>query len=370
MLVYSLTYAINALETVVKKKDKKIIIFTVFALLVFMSGTRYYMGGSDVYVYENVYEKVPSISVVLKYIFTGVNEGVSENYEIGFLLICSIGKLLNLSYFGFLLLYSILFYTLLYNGLKKIVDEWAIFIALFMYKIMFYNTFISIRQGLTMAVYCYAINYIINKKTVKYFLCCAVAFFIHRGAIILPLLYFAQYIPMSKNNLKKLAIGFAPTWFLRGYVNLSGPMERIISIIGFSQKSEGWAETTESISIIHTLECYIIVILCIYFYDLIVEKGRKAIVALQLMIFTIPIFTLFSNWIVLTREKDYFVLLYGVLLGYIVTSDKLNYKTKQTLKICILLAAFIGMVRYVLVFDGGALFHFTSFIFKGCSIFN
>lgn len=33
-------------------------------------------------------------------------------------------------------------------------------------------------------------------------------------------------------------------------------------------------------------------------------------------------------------------------------------------------AAFVGMVRYVLVFDGGELWHFTSFIFKGCSIFS
>ena len=170
MIIYSLTYAINALSTAVKKKDEKILRIIVFLLLIFMSGTRYYMGGSDVYTYENVYNGVPQISAVLKYIFTGVNEGVNINYESGYILLCSIGRFLRLSYFGFLLGYSTLFYVLLYNGLKGIIEEWGIFLALFMYKLMFYNTFISIRQGMTLAVFCYALKYIVNKKPVRYFI--------------------------------------------------------------------------------------------------------------------------------------------------------------------------------------------------------
>lgn len=370
MIIYSLTYAINALSTAVKKKDEKILRIIVFLLLIFMSGTRYYMGGSDVYTYENVYNGVPQISAVLKYIFTGVNEGVNINYESGYILLCSIGRFLHLSYFGFLLGYSTLFYVLLYNGLKGIIEEWGIFLALFMYKLMFYNTFISIRQGMTLAVFCYALKYMISKNPVRYMLCCLVAFYIHRGAIILFPLYFAQYIPMSKKILRNLAIGFAPTWFLRNLVDLSGLIEKVISVIGFEQKSEGWSEALESISIIHTLECYIIIIFCIIFYDRIAEFGRKGLISLKLVIFTLPIFTLCSNWIVLTREKDYFVLFYGILLGYIVVSRKLDLSIRLIIKRCILIAGFIGMVRYVLVFDGGVLWHFTSFIFKGCSIFS
>ena len=49
MIIYSLTYENNALSTAVKKKDEKILRIIVFLLLIFMSGTRYYMGGSDVY---------------------------------------------------------------------------------------------------------------------------------------------------------------------------------------------------------------------------------------------------------------------------------------------------------------------------------
>lgn len=370
MGIYTVTYAINALSSIVKKRDAKLLNIITLGLLIFVSGTRYYMGGSDVYVYENVYENVASVGNILRYMIWGTNLGVNENYEPGFLLICSVAKTFHFTYFGFTLVYAAIFYVLVYFSLKRFVDSWAIFFALFMYKIMFYNTFISIRQGMTLAIFCFSLKYILDKKWVKYFICCTVAFLIHRGAIILFPLYFVQYVPMSKKILKYFAIGFAPTWLIRNHVDLSGVIQRVIDTIGYAQKSEGWMEATETISIIHTLECYIIILLCIYFFDYIIEKGEKAKLSLQMILFTLPIFTLCSNWIILTREKDYFVLFYGIVLGYIVTSEKLSFENKQIIKACIFLAAFIGMVRYVVVFDGGVLWHFTSFIFEGCSIWS
>ena len=48
------------------------------------------MGGSDVYAYEGVFNNVPDVFTILKYIFTGVNNGINTNYESGYLLINSI----------------------------------------------------------------------------------------------------------------------------------------------------------------------------------------------------------------------------------------------------------------------------------------
>ena len=98
--------------THLNKRSKKIINFFVIALLIFISGTRYYMGGSDVLVYENVYNRVPSVSTVLLYLFIGINQGVNTNYETGFILICAIIKRLGFSYFGFTLVFTTLFYLL------------------------------------------------------------------------------------------------------------------------------------------------------------------------------------------------------------------------------------------------------------------
>ena len=387
MGIYTIVYWTNAIGCALNKKNEKMINYIVIALLIFISGTRYYMGGSDVLVYEGVYNAVPKVDVVLNYIFNGINNGVNENYEKGFLLICSVIKELGFSYFGFTLLFAILFYVLMYKGLSEFISIWTPFWALFMYKIMFYNTFISIRQGITMAIFCYGLKYIRDNKMIKYFIICFIAFFIHRGAIILFPLYFVKYIPISPKFIKCIAVVFAPTWLIRSQVNLGKIIEQVISVIGYANKSEMWTEATDPISIIHTLECYLMVVLVLTFYDKIIstQKQREVKLVLQIFICTIPIFTLLSNWIVMTREKDYFVLMYGILFGYIleegttssiksdsntmIETDRVGRVNACIITVIILVACFIGMTRYVMVFDNGVLKYFTSFITQGVSIF-
>lgn len=267
MIFYSITYIMNMAAAFAKRDQKRILNVLVMLFLIFMSGTRYYMGGSDVYVYENFYKTVPSVPVVLQYVFTGVNHGVNENYEWGFSLIASVIKMLRFNYFGFTLLYSILFYALMYKGLKKYAANWQILIAVFMYKMMFYDTFISIRQGMTMAIFFIAIQYMEEGKWLRYFILALVATCVHRGAILLFLVYFLRFVPVTKKGLTWYAVLFAPTYLIRGAVDISGILNRVISIIGYEQKSQGWTEATEAISIIHTIECYIIVIMVIIFFE-------------------------------------------------------------------------------------------------------
>ncbi len=390
MVVYTIVYVLNWFSYFGNERLKKCLSYVVVLLLIFISGTRYYMGGSDVYIYENVYNATPSITRIFYNIQTTDNLGLNPNYEPGLLLMFSLIKSIGINYFGFTLILAILFYTLVFKGLKEFISEWSLFWALFMYKIMFYNTFISIRQGLTIAIFCYSLKYIRDKKMVKYFFWCLIASSVHRGALILFPLYFIHYMPISAKMIKYVALFFAPTWFIRGQVNLGRIIDKIISIIGYTDKSKGWSITGESISIIHTLECYIIVFLVLVFYDKIISTKRQKEVKLVLKLFvlTIPIFTLLSNWIIMTREKDYFVIMYGILFGYILEgnttslikydecrntllgrSDRVGIGNALVIATGIFGTCFIGMTRYVMMFDGGALMHFTSFITKGISIF-
>ena len=126
--------------------------------------------------------------------------------------------------------------------------------------------------------------------------------------------------------------------------------------------------------------------LILIFYEKIIssQHQKEAILSLQLFMIAIPMFTLFKEWIVLTREKDYFVMMYGLILGYIVEShttsvlykdgEKLSIgndfsgqKNASLITLAIFAACFVGMVRYVRVFDGGVLMHFQSFIFQSLS---
>ena len=119
------------------------------------------------------------------------------------------------------------------------------------------------------------------------------------------------------------------------------------------------------------------------------KREKEVRLVLQLFLVAIPMFTLFKDWIIVTRMKDYFVLMYGIILGYIIdgnTTSPLEYDEKEyqlhrssglsgvlnarIIKFMIIVLCFVGMVRYVAVFDGGVLWNFTSFITQGVSIFN
>lgn len=372
-----------------KDRTKRYLLYITIGLLVFMSGTRYYMGGSDVYVYEGVYNKAPSVNVVLKFLFTGINEGVNTNYDTGFILMCSIIKSIGFSYFGFILIWAIVFYILMINGLKEFITDWSPFIAIFMYKIMFYNTFISIRQGMTIAMFCFMLRFIRDRKWYFYFPLCLLAILEHGGAAILIPVYFITHLPVSKTFISIYSLVFLPTFFISSSIDLSDTIVQVASIISWNdRKASMWSESTMQISFIHTLECYIIIALVLLFYDKIInsKKQKEAKLALQMLLIAVPMFTLFRDWIVLTREKDYFVMSYGLLMGYLFegkTTSVLSYGNEEyghintiginNFKIISLLffaACFIGMIRFVNAFDGGVLRVFQTFILRdGVSLF-
>lgn len=377
MPYYLLTYFFNSFSLYVKKDQRKFVEILGLIFLIFLSGTRYCLAGSDYYVYEGVFNTNASIVNILKYIFTGVNNGVNINYEPGFLLLNSIVKALGFNYHGFILIVAIIFYSFLYCGVKRITNQWGLVSCLFMYKLMFYNTFISIRQGLTIAIFIFGLRYIIEKKPIKYFLLCFICYYIHRASLFIFPLYFCRYLPVSKKILKTVAILFIPTWFIRGVVNLEGPIMSIISFIGFESKSEGWASSMEGISLIHTLECYIIVFLVIYFWDKLDMKDNTQKMMVQFLLVLIPIFTLLSNWILFTRLKDYLIIVYAILLTYIITrsrtGDLNRVKEMKFIKLvrpAFLMCCLVGMIRYVFVFDGGVLMKFDSILFHFLSIFS
>lgn len=387
MYLYSLTYFINSIGIFSNKRSQRIVTMITVILLVFISGTRYYMGGLDVHTYERVYNGVPAVGKVLLYFFTGVSHGVNTNYEVGFLFLCSLIKTLGFSYFGFILIWTLIFYTLMIKGLKQFVSNWAVFIAVFMYKLMFYNTFISIRQGLTIAIFCYMLQFIRDRKWYIYFPLCFLAFWEHNAALILFPLYFITYMPITKRFIRNYALLWAPTWFISDRIDLSNLLYSIAEFIGNTHSVEHWAESQEKISIIHTIECYFVVFLVLLFYEKIFSNERKKEVELvvKLFLMAIPIFTLFREWIVLTRVKDYFVLMYGIIFGYIfdggtttvfsrLKTDPLRYdmvgkRNYKIITIAILVLCFVGMIRFVRVFDGGELVRFNSFIFEDVSIF-
>ena len=241
-----------------------------------------------------------------------------------------------------------------------------------MYKIFFYDTFISLRQSITIAIFLYSMHYIQDKNWKKYFIACSIACLFHNGALILFPIYFINKITLTKSLLIKVNIIFVPTVVL-SFINF--PILRYFDFVIYlfsdatvinKVKSIIYGGEISSIGIFHTIEYFLLMSLVIYFFNKIISMDRNAEFIVKLFVILIPLFTVFRSYEMLTRFKDYFIMTYPIIIGYICLIDNRNkLRIIQIGTICVCL---FGYVRYLILFDGGALMPYASYIFKGISI--
>ena len=101
-------------------------------------------------------------------------------------------------------------------------------------------------------------------------------------------------------------------------------------------------------------------------YEKVMKHDNKYNIIIKLFLILLPIFTLFRGVEIITRVKDYFIITYGILLGYI-----FEVKCKKYILKFIIIIYYCGLtfLRFILLFDNGALMPYESYIFKGLSIF-
>ena len=88
---------------------------------------------------------------------------------------------------------------------------------------------------------------------------------------------------------------------------------------------------------------------------------------IKLFLCLLPIFTLCRNYEILTRIKDYFTISYGFIIAYIANMQKGKYRF-ITYTLTALWCAF-GFLRFVTLFDGGAMKRYRPNIFLGRRLF-
>lgn len=371
-MLCSFSLLINNLLT--NKYCKKILAVTMLILLCIISGTRYELGGTDYYLYRFVYDGLPSLGEFLENFKNLDSFYQTFGWERGYLFFNSLCKTLGFSFYGFTLVESIIFYIFMYIGYKKYSDNFSLLIIVFLYKIFFYNTFISMRQSITLAIFFVAMHYIQEKKPIKYYICCLVALIFHNAALVLFLLYPISKVKLTKKLLIRLNIIFIPTIII-GQLKL--PVFQAFGFLGkifTNDAAISKAQTiisgtsTSGLNIFHILEFFLIMLLVLIYYNKIVAVDKNAEFILKVFLCLLPIMTLFSGYEILTRVKDYFTLTYGVILGYLcLISGKKHLATIQlgTVIIC----AF-GFFRFISLFDNGTLMPYVTYLTKGISIFD
>lgn len=372
ILIFSCCFYLLLFQGFVREKDKQFFLIFVLTILALISGTRYYLGGSDYYVYKTVYDSIPTLKDFIQN-YTNLDKLYQTfGFERGYLFINSLIKTLGFNFYGFTLIHALFFYTCLYQFIKRNAPSYWIMIAIFLYKIFFYNTFISLRQSITIALFLVAIEFIKNNSFIKYIVTIIVASAIHTAALILIPVYFINRVNFTKKKVVILNIIFIPTLVI-GQLNIPilSFVPSIFSWISSSTvygKIENYAINgfKSGLSIFHVFEYFLVMGLLVFNFNKIKNSSHYSNIYIGLFLCLLPIFTIFSGYEILTRIKDYFTLMYGIILG---CYSKYLGGYKLLFNGIILIVCMLGLFRFLILFDNGALTEYESYIFKGISIF-
>ena len=243
---------------------------------------------------------------------------------------------------------------------------------IFLYKMFFYDTFISLRQSITIAIFFISLRFIENKKLIPYFLCCLLATTFHNGALLLFAIYGVSKIKLTKKRLIILNCIFIPTLLVSILkIPILAPFQGFINLFSTetaAQKASNLinATTTTGISYLHTIEYFTIMFLIIINYSKIIEQDKNAEFIIKLFLVLLPLFTIFRGYEILTREKDYFLFTYAVLIDYLCRiKNKKYYLPLQGITIAICL---LGFYRFIILFDNGGMLPYRSYLQESISI--
>jgi hypothetical protein len=239
------------------------------------------MGGYDRYIYAEYFD------VLADDLKSGANIWNSPIFVYGFsnekgygLINLGIAVLTSNRYI-FILILTLIIYTLLFFSLKKYANNYPFALILFM-GLWFYFTFTYLRQVLGATVCWLAIDYIIQRKKWQFFLIIFIAYTIHNSAIVFLPLYF---IPIKKFHKNTIIITMV-FLFLLGLTNIVGALYSAYGAISDSamQRIQGIESHEGSFRFAYLVEALFFLYFIFTNYDK-VGNTKRRIVFLNIAIF-------------------------------------------------------------------------------------
>ncbi len=358
MLFYTVLFFIiflfTLLEEVASLKAKKRFVFIMLAILICVSGFRY-LGGTDLELYESVYNRIPTI-------FSGYFSEVfySPDYffwEPGYVIYISLFKTtLNFSFFGYLIINAIIFYICLYKGHQRYTRHWGLVLMFFMYKLLFYETFVAMRQSLSIAFFWIIMHYAEERKPVQYFLLwLLLVFSTHNSGVALFLVYLLNFVRLTKERYFFVGLVMIPFIFFSSVLN--GLIGGFMAFL--SDEKAGYAAGGETQNIFYTLEYYLVWILVYFNYDRMAKTNTHAQFIIKLFLIMLPCVTIMRDIVILRRLMDYVYLSVPILLGYICDAKP---KLKPLVIVGLAIVCFYGYSRYLMNFDEGGFLPYKSWL--------
>ncbi len=340
-------------------KDQRILNTILIAFLILCAGLRN-VGGTDFLVYGKVYMNTPTLGEFIEKFDVIYDKYYVYGMDKGYLIINSIFKTLGFSYYGYNFMHSLLVICAIYFFTRKYGNNFAMVVMFMMYKMFFYDFFISLRQTITIAIFMGMLSDIEKKHWVRYYIMCCVCYYIHAAASVLFIVYFVRYLKLSKQTLLLLNLIFLPTLALSA---LNVPVLSIFDYIldwnvfsseQIAEKATGLIvnASDSGINWLHTAEYFVIMFFLSWFYDDIEKEFPNSEMMIKMFVCLLPIFTLFRNYEILTRWKDYFTISYGFIFVYL--SGIREKKYQSLIMLILVLWCGFGFFRYISLFEEGS----------------
>lgn len=378
MIFYTLIYSIATLGMIISgiinsRFIRNTLAIAIICMLVFLSGTRYHLGGYDYANYDYMFQNAPTLDNL--HLIEYIRHSGLIGTDIGWTLINSVVKSLGFNFYGLTLFVALFFWFTMFTVLKSYMVNVNVFIVIAMYKYLLDVSFIYMRQSIAVAIFLISLKYILRRQFGNYLILIILAATVHFSAMVLLPIYWICQIKISKRGLILYSICFSLSFLLVIFkVNIASffsVFSNIFSGSGSQKITEAasgnlYGEAGILSSTVHLFEFLVIDYFLIKNFDDFNPKDSKKMLIIKLYMILLPIYSIFATSAIMVRYGFYFLFTYAVIIDALVS--KKSIVNKIYLYVLIAIVSFAGMYKFVVGFDNGADWEYDSFVFHNQSI--
>ena len=187
------------------KRSRNVYVLGVYLLgLALFVGLADMLGGYDRYIYSELFDSMADVTR------SGGNPFLSNSFlfyksDFGYGTYCALISYLTANRYIFILITTLMIYTLLFVSIKDYVNDYSFAIIVFM-GLFFFFTFTYLRQVMGVVTAWLSIRYIIKRKLIPFLLVVFIAFSLHNSAIIFLPLYFILITKFSRVTVLSIMV--------------------------------------------------------------------------------------------------------------------------------------------------------------------
>ena len=295
-------------------------------------------GGYDRYIYGEIFDNIADVTTMKG----DYSDSLFYNFysrEIGYTFLNVLISFFTENRYIFILIVTLIIYICLFISLRKYTENYPLAVILFL-GLWFFFTFTYLRQVLGATIVWLGIQYVIERKFLKFLIVFLIGFSMHNSAIIFFPLYF---IPIRKYS-PRLIVGVMLALLILGITSLPNSL---FEVYESSSVVERHAEYNASggLRIPYVLEAFFFLYLILKNYK-IIPTDKSRIVMLNMALVFCGILLLF------VRSENGGRLSWYYMIGIISTITSIcTYKTNIQNKIPLLLIG-LCLFLYLRIYTG------------------